>query len=126
MNFFNILQSLYCKDRIDLNPDIGMNIALMKWLSYDTDNLETLSRIAPFLYYINPKRFFYLLYLSIPPKSKAPFLKRRLKDKTKKEDKVYDKVKYVLNWSTKELEWNKPILELVLIKKDWKRKLGVK
>ncbi len=124
--FFDILKSIYSKSKIDLELDIGMNIALCKWLSYDTDNLPYLARIVPFLYYMAPKRFFYLLYTSIPPKPRTPFLKRILKEKVKKEGKLYEKIQYVLGWSKKELDYNKPILNKIIKVSEWKRKLGLK
>ena len=63
----------------------------------------------------------------IPKVYRAPFIPWSKKDKPIKEKKVYDKIKYVLGWSQKELERQKPILDKIILtnEKYWKQELGV-
>ena len=127
IKFFDILNMMYTKKKVDIKPDTSLNITLGKWLSYDKSNLASLKKLLKYQFYINPKHFFYMLFFAIPKKSRAPFLKKIGKDK-EKENKLIDKIQYVLGWSNKELSNNMSVLTSCLLtnEKYWKRELGIK
>jgi len=127
MNFYNIIDMLYTKKKTDVFIDTQLNITLLKWLSYDRDNLTALKKIMKYHLSIPAQHFFYLLYFNVPKKYKAPFLRKIEKAKVT-ENKLSDKVKYVLQWSNSDLRKNNKIINEVVIKnaKHWKKELGVK
>lgn len=100
-------------------------VSLCKWLSFDKDNLQVLRRLLPYIFWIEPTHFYYLLFFNIPQKSRVPFLKKIEKEETTK-DKLLEKIKYILGWSSKELSYNKAELERLLVnRKHWEKELGV-
>jgi len=127
MNFFDNIKAIYQKNRINIKADMQLNMTLNKWLSQDKDNADTIKRLIPYLFYIKPQHYFYLLYFSIPKKMRVPFLKKVAKDKIK-ENKLIDKIKYVLGWSNRELLYNMQNLQdcVLIDSKFWKKELGVK
>lgn len=126
INIFNVINSVYSKSPINEDIDNSTNILLVYYLGLDKDNLPTLARIAEFSYYIAPESLFYLIYLSIKGKEKTPFLKPYRKKIEVEEDKLYEKIKYVLGWSNNELNLNRSILDNVIDKSLWAERLGVK
>jgi hypothetical protein len=126
--FFDIIKSLYLKTELKVIPESNLSIALNKWLSLDKDNILTLKRILPYFYYITPEHYYDLLFYSIPQKTKIPFLKKIEKVEEPKENVLFSKIKYVLDWSERELQFNKNIL-IKLIEPNrtyWEKELGVK
>ena len=126
MNFFDIIRDIYLKSKRPLPKiDIPFLIPINHWLSYDRNNLPYLKRVLPYLFYIEPIHYFYLLYFNIPKTSRVPFLKKIEKEKII-DDKLLSKIQYVMKWSNKELNLNKPILEKVLTnKKYWENEVGI-
>jgi len=126
-NFYSIINMLYTKKKVDIKPDTQLNLTLSKWLCKDKDNLEKVKNLMKYQFSISPKHFFYMLYFSIPKKFKAPFLKKITKEKPK-ENKLLDKIQYVMGWSKKDMLKNKEVLNLTILtdKKRWKKELGVK
>jgi len=123
--FFDVIKSIYRKDKIDVNMDDMPIVSLCKWLSFDKDNLQVLRRLLPYIFWIEPTHFYYLLFFNIPQKSRVPFLKKIEKEETTK-DKLLEKIKYILGWSSKELSYNKAELERLLVnRKHWEKELGV-
>jgi len=127
MNFYDIINMLYTKKKIDINPDTSLNLTLSKWLSYDKSNLLTLKKILKYQFSISAKHYFYLLFFNITKKFKAPFLKKITKEKPK-ENKLLDKIQYVLGWSKKDILKSREVLNLTILtdKKYWKKELGIK
>jgi len=126
MNFYDVINMLYNKKKVDVDTDTQLNITLSKWLSYDKNNLNALKRILKYQFKISSKHYFYLLYFNIPKKYKAPFLKK-IKKRDEKEDKLLNKVAYILNWSKSDIKKNQNILNETILKnkKFWKKELAV-
>ena len=126
MNFYDVINMLYNKKKVDVDTDTQLNITLSKWLSYDKNNLNALKRILKYQFKISSKHYFYLLYFNIPKKYKAPFLKK-IKKRDEKEDKLLSKVAYILNWSKSDIKKNQNILNETILKnkKFWKKELAV-
>jgi hypothetical protein len=127
MKFFDILKSIYKKDikKVDFDPDFRLNVNLVKYLAYDKGNLKSLEKIADYIIYLEPINFFYLLYFNVRNK-RAPFLKRVVKQKEKKINKLENKIKDVLGWSNREFNRNRNLLEKIIDKKYWNKELGLK
>lgn len=123
MNFFDLIKTFYSKERIDYPVDMSSNIACNKWLSLDKQNIAILNKLLPFLFYIEPKHYFYLLFFSIA-KGRVPFLKKIEKQKEEKENKLLKEIQRVLCWSDRELEMAKPFLSDI-DEKHWKMELGL-
>jgi len=125
-NIFNVIRSVYSKSNIDMEIDNSTNILLVYYLGLDKDNLPTLARIAEFSYYITSDSLFYLIWLSVKGKDKTPFLRGFKRKETEKENSLYEKIRYILGWSQKELDLNRSILDKVIDKSIWKERLGIK
>ena len=125
MNFFDIIKSIYSKNSYTYEIDNGLIITISKWLSFDRKNLTILTNLLQYQMYINPKHFYYLLFFSIP-RGRPPFLKKIAKVDIK-ENIVYEKIQYVLQWSKRELSRNIVVLDKVIKPKlkYWKTQLGV-
>jgi len=125
--FFDLAKAIYQK--IPINPDVDTSlcIALTRWLAKDENNTLIISKLVPFLFYIDPLHYFYLLYTSIPRKYRIPSLQRTTRTKTK-DNKLLDKIKEVLGWSNRIMKSNEYILNKVVLtdKKYWKQQLGLK
>jgi len=127
MNLFEILRIIYEKREIgeDITLDNTDLIFLNKWLSFDSNNLKYLSSILPYLFFIEPIHYFYLLYFNIPHKYRTPFLKN-YKKQNKEENILYNEIAKVLQWSDRELNLNRNILDKVIDKEYWSKELGLK
>lgn len=129
MNFFETLKSIYRKDKKGLPEkyDTQLGITLTKWLSFYYPNVTYLKNIIPYIFYLEPEHYFYLLYCSVPKKQEVPFVK---KPPTSEEEKnpLLSKLQYILGWSDKDLIYNMPILKQTVLKNEeyWKIELGVK
>ena len=125
MNFFDIIKSIYSKNSNIYKLDNGLLITISKWLSFDRKNLSILTNLLQYQMYIDPKHFYYLLFFSIP-RGRPPFLKKIAKVIIK-ENVVYEKIGYVLQWSKRTLSLNTVILDKVIKPKlnYWKTQLGV-
>ena len=129
MQVFDVIKCVYEKRKpaSDFKYDDFSCIMLNRGLGFDKNNINIVKKACDYLFFIEPKHYFILLYLMIPKVYRAPFNKWSKKDKAVKEKKVYDKLKYVLGWSQRELERQKPILDKVILtnEKYWKQQLGV-
>lgn len=126
-DFYSSLTTLYKKDRANVCDDIGLCIALNRTLSKDPDNVDALKKALPFMFYLEPVNYFYLLYCLIPKKAFIPKTVKTEKVEDK-EDKLLDKVKQVLSWSSREFKYNRNILEKLISNNEeyWKGELGIK
>lgn len=126
INYFDVLKTIYTKQKLEIVDDLGFLISLVKTLSKDTKNLKVLKKLEPYLFYIEPKHFFYLLYFSIRQQNFVPKLIKTEK-KDDKENKLYDRIQHIFGWSNRELKANAIILDKVITdKKFWNEELGVK
>jgi len=124
MNIFETIKNIYQKNNKEIsNIERWECIALNKWLSFDKDNLNILNKLLPYLFYVEPKHYYYLLFFNIPKKYKVPYLKY-IKGVDKKEDKFINKVEYILGWSKKEMDKNLRVVKQVINKKEWQDKIG--
>jgi len=133
MEFSEILQlysSLFTKQPIYFIPEHSFqtNIMFMKWLSRETDMLETIRPLMDYIFIIKPKSFYYLLYNHIPKREFAPKIKKKDRALNKKEERVLTKVREVLGWSQIELDKNLIIIEEEILskKRHWEREFGFK
>jgi len=130
MNYslFEIIKKIYLKEDIsDIgNIDTSLCLTISKYLSYDLDNLPFLKKIVLYIFNISANNYLYLLWMGIPKKSKVPFLRKIDKIEPKK-DELYKEIQSVLEWSQRELDFNKGILDRVISKnrKFWEKELGV-
>lgn len=126
MNFFDIIKSLYQKNKGYEQVDLALCITLNKWLGFDRSNMTALRKCLPFLYFIEPSHFYFLLFFSIPRKYDIPFLKK-VEKKEPKEDALLDKIQFQLQWSNREMKRHKTIIEKTILvdRKYWCEQLGV-
>lgn len=126
-NFLNLLKTIYTKEQIEVTDDIGLCIALTNTLSKDKDNLEFLRKVSKYLFLIEPKHYFLLLYFNIPKKSFIPKM-MKFDKKDEKTNLLYKEIAHFLKWSNRELSYNSEILNAVILKDEeyWKAQLGVK
>jgi hypothetical protein len=125
--FFDILNAIYTKKKIEIIPDTQLNLTICKWLSYDRENLQSLKKILPYQFSISPLHFFYLIYFSVKKKFKAPFLKK-IEKIEEKEDKLLNTIQTVLGYSNSNMLKNKSVIQSIINQdpKKWAKQLGVK
>jgi hypothetical protein len=121
---YELLKTIYLKHIYAINTDLSMNIALTTVLSKQKNNLTFLNNIVQYLYYINPIHYFYLLYFCIPQSSYVP-KSLKINKIEEKENKVYNRIKQLFNWSDRELELNKTILNKTIDNKFWKKEFNL-
>jgi len=129
MTFFEYIKVIYTKESRAVNGtfsiDVMLSITLSKWLSFDKHTLHYLPNLLKYRFFIEPLHYFYLLYYHIPA-GRVPFLKR-IEKVVVKDNKIYNEIKDIFKWSNRELEFNRSILEKIIMtnKKYWKEELGV-
>lgn len=128
-NIFNDIKAIYSKNKsIALKEDreTYQNISILKWFSYDEDNLPILKKILHYIFFIEPLHFLLLLYFNIPRKQIPPFLHKIHKEEAK-ENKLFSKIKETLQWSDRELKLHTKLLEKTVLinEKYWSKQLGV-
>lgn len=134
MNFLDVLKTVYTKEKLDdsLNENWEA-LMLTKSLSKNKDNLPQIKKLINYLFFINPKNYFYLSYFFIKKKSFIP--KSFKTNKTKTDQNIYSKkdeefvniiLKY-LDWTNKDLLANKNIFKKLVLenKKEWEIFLGI-
>ena len=127
MNIFNIINNIYKKDPILVSKiDTSLCILLTSILRLDKYNIEQLRRVVSYMFFIHPKHYIMLLFVYIRECKNPPFLKGINKKEKVKEDKLYNKIAYLFDWSSKELNLNKPIMDKVINREQWCKELGVK
>uniref|UniRef100_A0A6M3L1A2 Uncharacterized protein n=1 Tax=viral metagenome TaxID=1070528 RepID=A0A6M3L1A2_9ZZZZ len=126
MNYYDIIKSLYKKEAITVDKiDLTLCIILTNILKLDTKSLPNLKKIIHYLFFIDPKRYLMLLFIMIPQNKYPPFLKS-IKKIEKKDDTLFKKIQYIIDWGDRELEIHKNLLEKVIDRDFWKKELGVK
>ncbi len=125
--FFDLLKTIYQKEKLAIAYDTSSILGLNKVLSKEEDNIQVLKKLIPFMFYISAEHFFYLLYFTIPQKAFVPKTFKTEKEEDK-ENHLIDRIQYTLGWSKRELQYNRRILDLQLINNEtyWKQQLGVK
>jgi len=126
MNFFEAYKSIYQKQKLYPEADWQLCIVLNKWLGFEKSNVGIIKSLLPYMFYVEPKHYFYLLFFNIPKRWDIPYHKKIAKIKTK-QNRLLDKIQYVLGWSNREVKFNKAILDKVILNnsKYWKKELGV-
>ena len=117
---------LFQKTKCEAPTEDWINIYLNKCLSLNQQTIRYVKEVLPFLFWIRPEHYFYLLYFSLPYYDKQPFFARVAKEEIK-ENKLLNKLQYVMGWSNRELRNNKQLLnKLILTNKEyWEKELGV-
>lgn len=126
-NPFSLISSIYTKTKIEAPIDVSTCLFLNKWLALDKSIVHIIKSLIPYVFYIDPLHYYYLLYCVVPYSYKPPFLKKITKDEEKELDPVLVKAQYVLGWTDREIKTSYHILEQTILKeKDyWKQELGV-
>lgn len=126
-NIYETVNALYKKEPITIPKiDVSLCIALTNILKLDTNNLTILKKLTEYLFYLEPKRYIMLLFILLPQKIRVPFLKKIEKVTEEKEDKLYNKIGYVLDWSKKELNIYKFLLDKIIDRDYWCKELACK
>ena len=124
-SIFNSIKSIYKKTCLDTSEVEGFhNIAIVKWLSLDNDNIRVLEEVSKYFFYLSPELYLKLLYLCIPKKEYPPFL-HKVEKETTKENKLYEKIRIALRWTDKDLKVHSKLLDKIIDTKYWKVQLGV-
>ena len=126
-NPFDLIKKIYLKEDIsNINIDTSLCLVISKFLAYDVDNLPFLKKIIPYIFDISADNYLYLLWLSIPKKSKVPYL-RKINKVEKEKNELYESIMDALDWSETEMLKNKSTLDKIILPKKeyWKVKLGV-
>jgi len=125
-NFFNVIRSLYTKNTNSETISQELCPTLIKWLSFDKTTIRYLKTLIPFLFYIEPQHFYYLLFFTLP-KSSVPYFKKKDIKKEQEEKKLVEKIQYILNWSDRELQFHKNVIQKLILpnKKYWCEEFGL-
>ena len=83
--FFDTIKCIYYKTepKFEIEYSTQLSITLSKWLARDKDNLNVIKNLLPYLFYLEPKHYFFLLYLNIRRKTNIPYFKKIIKIKEK-------------------------------------------
>ena len=125
MNPFDLLKAIYTKTPVNLDGiEVWVNIQLCKWLASNKNVTHIVAELVPYMFYIEPKHFYYMLWLTIPKQAMIYPPKKSDKDLT--EDLLLAKVQEILGWSERDVQMNRSVLDLVLKDKAyWAEQLGV-
>lgn len=107
--FFTLLKNIYYKYNSDIEINTSLCITLTKWLGQDRDNAFILNKVAKYIFDIEPKHYYYLLFLSVKKKSKLPYFKKVEKQEIKMSKKM-EEIKRIFQWSDRELLIHRKIL----------------
>lgn len=66
MEFYEIAKTIFYKNNLDCDIDMGICLGLSGIFKKRAENLPYLKKILPFLFWIDPKHFYYLLFFHIP------------------------------------------------------------
>ena len=123
---FDIIRAIYQKTQLpNWEYDIQTCITVSKWISWDQSETTKIRRIIDYIFYISPIHYVYLLYFCVTPKQQVPYL-RKPPQVEQKENRLYQKIQYILNWSDRELKVNHKLLDLVIDEKHWKKELALR
>jgi hypothetical protein len=127
MNIFDITNGIYKKEPLIIDKiDVSLCIVLTNILKLNKTNIHSIKKIIHYLFFIEPKRYIMLLFIMIPQNLRPPFIKGVKKIEEVKEDLLYKRIGYQFDWSNRELELNRKILDKVIDKDYFKKELGVK
>lgn len=107
--FFDLIKNLYYKYNSDIEINTNLCITLTKWLGQDRDNASILTKVAKYIFDLEPKHYYYLLFLNIKKKQKLPYFKKVGK-KEIKINKEMEEIKRIFQWSDRELLLHRKIL----------------
>ncbi len=126
MTIFDLINSIYTKTYIEPETNTFLNLTISKWLSYDKYNLQVLKQIFPLIFYVTPTHYYYLLWLNIPKKFRAPFLKK-IEEVEYEPPILFQKIKEYFGWSNREFMLNRKLLEKVILpnQEHWLERLGI-
>lgn len=126
MNPLDLVKSICSKTKTDIDKiDVGICLTLNKWLAFNKSYVGIIRDLLQYTFYIQPQHYYYLLYLHIPASYGIPkFIKKPAEEK---EDKFYERFKYIMNWSSREFALNYRIFEQTILpeRKQWEKQLGV-
>lgn len=127
MTPYDVLKSIYTKDNRQVQAEAYFPLYFSKILSQDKDNSLALSKILEYCFYIDPQNYYYLLYFFIPKKFQYNVNIKKVKGEEAEEDKLLTKLKYVLQWSDRDLKLNKKVIdEQILSNREyWESELGI-
>ena len=122
----DVIRSIYTKDNRITQAEEWYPLYFTKLLSQDVDNVNAINRIIEYCFYISSQHYFYLLYFFIPKKFQYN-IKYIKKLEEKEEDKLINKIKYILGWSEREFRLNKKIIEHEILtnREYWEGELGI-
>ena len=123
------IDAIYNKDnRIQEveQADAWVPIYLNKIFIQNSNNAVAMSKAMEYCLYISPTFYFYLLYMLIPKQVGVRYIYPKKKEE-KAEDKLIEKIKHVLGWSTREFDLNKKQIETTILnnRQYWEEQLGV-
>jgi len=99
-----------------------------KWVIREPELVATIQPLFQYIFTVNPKRYYGLLYTHIPKRATAPKIKKYNKKRKKAEDKVITRVREIFDWTAGELDTMRGILDKTIMKekKHWERQFGLK
>ena len=127
-NIFNCIKALYTKNLNGLDiEDIEtwQIMAVVKWLGYEEQTLPIIKDIVKYIFDLEPKIIFNMLYLAIPRQDRVPFIHKVEKEEIKIND-LYLEIAKNLGWSEREIFINKSLLDKVILpnKTYWRKEFG--
>jgi hypothetical protein len=127
MNPWTLLKSLYEKTQPDIPYDLDMwvGITMTKMLSQNPAVAAIVSRCSPYMFWLSPRHYYYLLWFTIP---RQRCIYHKLPDKSTPIDtQLAKKVQYILGWSNAELRKSMTVIEQTIYQNEqyWCNQLGV-
>jgi len=133
MDFKDILElynSLYTKKSINFIPEHTVQTSIMftKWVIREPELVPIVKPLFQYIFAINPKHYYYLLYTHIAKRETAPKIKKYNKKSKKAEDRVIVRVREIFDWTAGELDIMRGIVDKTIMKekKFWQRQFGLK
>ena len=127
MSPYELLKCLYQKTEPNLAQiETWVNIQLNKWISTDQNSCVAIRKLIPYLLYIEPKHYYYLLWFNVRKQYKVPFYKLP-KVVEIEQDTVVKRIQEILGWSNAEVKKNSDVLksEILTNKDHWMVELGI-
>lgn len=125
LDIMDVRKNVYSKIKYRKEIESWCSIVLTKWIARDIQNIMYLRKIIDFQYNIDPKHYYYLLHFGI--RGQMPYEPFPKKKKEEDEPKIELRIREVFDWTKKELEQNRTVVNDILKnEKYWKEKLGIK
>ena len=127
MMITDLVKSIYRKQPMKLEDaaDLGLCLGLTNIFKLNPLNSNILKKLSYYIFFVEPRHYLILLFLLIPYQQYVPFY-NAIKKQENKKDKLYEKIKYVLGWSDKELQLHTSLLNKVIDREYWCNELAVK